>query len=112
MGTSVDKATQSVTTAVASSLVAKSGAGELCGFSVSSGASAGYIMLFDAASAPIDGAVTPMKTYNIAATSTFDKSFPIGRELRFLTGMTIVFSTTGPFSKTASATAMISAETI
>lgn len=102
--------TPTVTSAVASNLVAKSSAGNLYGFQVTSGASAGYALLFNATSLPADGAVTPIKCYSMAATSTLSVDFRPGPALRFGTGLVIGFSTTGCFTLTASATAFISAE--
>lgn len=93
------------TTAVASSLTAKTSAGNCYGFNVLSGASAGYFMLFNSTSAPADGAVTPFKVYKMAADTSLGIHWDVPR--RFSTGITGVFSTTGPFTKTASATAFI-----
>jgi hypothetical protein len=81
----------------------------LFSYQVSTGASAGYIMVFDATAAPADGAVTPaLPSVQIAASSTYNFS-PTNPAL-FANGVTICFSTTGPFSKTASATAMLGAQ--
>lgn len=100
-----------VTSAVASSLVAKAAAGNLYHWTVTSGASAGFVMIFDATSAPVDGAVTPKECVVVAANSTVrDAQADIPD--RFTTGITIVFSTTGCFSKTASATAFIKADAL
>ena len=96
------------TTAVASSLVLKASAGNLYGVNCVAGASAGYLMLFNSTTAPADGAVTPLKVMPIAANAGMAMSFEI--PVRFSTGCTAVFSTTGPFTKTASATAFISGE--
>jgi hypothetical protein len=95
------------TSAVASSLVVKTGTVSFTHIDVVSGASAGFVMVFNATSAPADGAVTPTLCYSLAANSTFSQSYT-GFE-KFTTGLTIVFSTTGCFSKTASATAFIAA---
>jgi hypothetical protein len=92
------------TTAVASSLTA-GGFHFLLALDVVSGASAGYVMVFNTASAPADGAVTPQYCYAMAANSTLT----LGQVLLPTIGnVTIVFSTTGCFTKTASATAFIS----
>lgn len=74
------------------------------GFSVTSGGSAGYLMAFNATSAPADGAVTPIMCRVIAANATLE----VGHgemPMRWSTGLTLVFSTTGCFTKTISATA-------
>lgn len=99
-----------VTSAVASNLVVKASAGNLYGFQVTSGASAGYVLLFNATSLPADGAVTPIKCYAIAANSTIGVDFRPGPPVRFGTGITIGFSTTGCFTLTASTTAFISGD--
>lgn len=98
------------TAAAAGSLVIKASAGNLYSVQVATGATAGYLLLFNATAAPADGAVTPVKAYSIAATSSLDVKFD--PPLRFSTGITAVFSTTGPFIKTISATAFISAEAV
>lgn len=99
-----------VTSAVASSLVLKASAGNFYGANVTAGASAGYVMLFNAAAAPADGAVTPIKTWALAANATLDVRYNV--PIRCGTGITLVFSTTGPFTQTLSATAFISGEAV
>src|SRR6478609_2808042 len=49
------------TTAVAGSQIAKATAGKLYGLNVVAGASAGYVMVYDSATVPADGATTPKK---------------------------------------------------
>lgn len=71
---------------------------------VTTGASAGYLMVFDAVSAPVDGAVTPRECIPVAANSFVAIDFGDTSE-PFVSGLTAVFSTTGCFTKTASATA-------
>jgi hypothetical protein len=60
----------------------------------------GYVMLFDAAGVPGDGAVTPRKVwfYSAATQQTIDKAF--NPPLAMAAGAVLVFSTTGPFTKT------------
>jgi hypothetical protein len=96
------------TAALASSLVVKAGAGNLAAIEISSGATAGWLMLFNATAAPADGAVTPVKAYQVPANVT--ERWEYARPLAFATGITAVFSSTGPFNKTASATVFISGE--
>lgn len=93
------------TTAAAGSIIAKASAGNLYGYEVTAGASAGYLMLFDSTTVPIDGAVTPKKVHAIAANASLSRSF--SPPIRFATGIVAVFSTTGPFTKTISATAFL-----
>lgn len=99
------------TSALAANLVAKGSAGNLVDLEVSADATLAaadwWIMVFDATSAPADGAVTPVKCYYMPATTTTFftgfTGFP-----KFNTGITISISTTGCFTKTASTHAFIS----
>lgn len=94
-----------VSTAVESSHVFKSSAGSLIDAYVTVGASAGFLMIFNAVSAPADGAVTPQDCVPVSAAGT-QSIFTSGAAPEgFTTGITAVFSTTGCFTKTASATA-------
>lgn len=89
----------------------KSSAGVLYGFSVTSGASAGYVLVYNATSAPGDGAVTPAACYAVPASSTVGVAYtPL--PLNFTTGITLVFSTTGCFMQTSSATAFFIGEVL
>jgi hypothetical protein len=94
-----------------SSLVVKNAAGNLYSFHVSadstlSGA-AWWIMVYDLTSAPADGSVTPAKCYALPSGATaFTGAFDAGG-VAFTTGITIGVSTTGCFTKTASAHAFI-----
>lgn len=96
------------TAALASALTLKGAAGNLYSVNLVTGASAGYFMLFNATTAPADGAVAPVKVWQVAANSERAIDFPV--PIRLTTGATLVFSTTGPFTKTASATAFMSGE--
>lgn len=96
------------TAAVGSNLVVKGTPGNLYSWVVTSGASAGYVMIFNATTLPADGAVTPADCRVIAANSTIGSgNYDIPE--RYSTGIVIGFSTTGCFSKAASATAYIRA---
>ena len=64
---------------------------------------AGYLMIFNATSAPADGAVTPVFCFY---TSGAPGSVSYALNTYFSTGITLVYSSTGCFTKTASATAM------
>lgn len=94
-------------TAVEASHVLKASAGSLYGMSITTSTVAGYVLLIDATTAPADGAVTPAKCYQIPSGSTIGILF---EPLAFTTGIVTVFSTTGCFTKTASATAYFSGE--
>lgn len=95
-----------------SSLVLKATPGNLYGFSVEIGATSGYVMVFDAASLPANGAVTPIKCYPVTSNGTNGLlSVSWGSvPAVFTTGITLGFSTTGCFTQTASATAYFSGE--
>jgi hypothetical protein len=67
-------------------------------------------MLFDSTSAPADGAVTPKWVYPIPAGGAINMDW--SRPLAFTNGITVVFSSTGPFAKTADATAYISGQVL
>lgn len=95
-----------VTSAVAGTLVGKASAGNLYGINVVAGASAGFVLITNTTTAPADGAVTPSLCYPVAANGVLNTTFPT--PVAFTTGISISFSTTGCFSKTASATAFIS----
>jgi hypothetical protein len=97
-----------VSTAAEASKVLKASAGNLYAYQVTTGAAAGYVMLFNATSAPVDGAVAPVKCVAVPAGATVGVS-NVPPEY-FSTGITAVFSTTGCFTKTASATAMFSGD--
>lgn len=97
------------TAVAASALAAKSGAGNLYGFSGVATVT-GYFLVFDATAAPADGTVTPKKCYPYP---TANSSFAISwgtTPMHFSTGLTVAFSTTGCFTKTASTTAFLAAD--
>lgn len=96
-----------VSTAAEGSRVIKASAGNLYSVDVTAGATSGYVMLFNATSAPADGAVTPLYCWPLGANQSMARSFNSPPAV-FSTGITAVFSTTGCFTKTASATAFIS----
>lgn len=97
----------SQSTVAEGSRVAKASAGNLYGFECCSGASAGYLMVFDSATVPAEGAVAPKLVYAVAANTSFARQ--VTYPFRCTTGITLVFSTTGPFTKTISATAFLAA---
>lgn len=92
-----------VSTSAGSSLVLKASAGSILSLSATS-ATPGYVMLFDATSAPADGAVTPKYCWQGPV------SGPWPTPAAFATGITAVYSTTGCATKTASATAWFSGQ--
>lgn len=99
-----------VSASVESNHVFKGSAGNLYSLSVTNGTASGYLLLFNATTAPADGAVTPLACYGMpSANSTFALSFG-SVPAYYSTGITAVFSTTGCFTKTASATAFFSGQ--
>jgi len=107
-------ATPITCSALCANLAVKTAAGTLYSFEVSadstlSGA-AWWIMIYNATSAPADGAVTPLKCYAAPSGATsFTGAFASGG-ISFSTGITIGVSTTGCFNKTASTHALISGD--
>lgn len=91
--------------ALESSHVLKASAGNLYSLYVATTTAAGWLMTFNATSAPADGAVTPVEAIQIPANSAAAISFDGAPPDYYSTGIVAVFSTTGPFTKTASATA-------
>jgi hypothetical protein len=110
----LNPASQLASTAVETSHVIKASAGTLYSFEVAadstlSGA-AWWVMIFNATSAPADGAVAPAKCYPLSSGQTgYAGAFAAGG-VSFTTGITIAVSTTGCFSKTSSAHAHISGD--
>jgi hypothetical protein len=87
----------------------KTTSGNLFGFSVTTGATAGYVLVFNSATVPADGAVTPVACYVAPASNTLGVAFtPV--PLTLSNGIVLVFSTSGCFTKTISATSFFLAE--
>ena len=84
--------------------VLKASAGNLYRVVVTTGGTAGYLMVFNATTVPADGAVTPGICRAVAANSTLSVSVA-DMPISWSTGITAVFSSTGCFTKTVSATA-------
>lgn len=100
----VPRATRAASTA----LLAVTGPCSLRAINVAAGASAGWILVVDAAAVPGAGAVEPKRAYAIAANASAEYQFP--NPIQLVKGCVVLFSTTGPFNYTASATAFISAD--
>lgn len=103
----------SSTSALASNQTVKGSAGNLYSFEVSAdstlSAAAWWIMVYNATTAPADGAVTPAKCYaQPAGVTSYAAAFYI--PVQFSSGITIGVSTTGCFTKTASAHGFISGD--
>ena len=97
-----------VSSAAESNHVMKASAGNFYGGYITTGASAGYLMMFNLTSAPTDGAVTPAACIYVPATTSMSLTGIATIPIYWSTGIVMVFSTTGCFTKTASATAYFS----
>lgn len=86
-------------TSLASSFVPKIGPGVLHDCSVTCTATAGYLLIFDSATVPADGAVTPTYSYEIDKGSAGFNFEP--NPWQFKNGLVMVLSSSGPFTKTA-----------
>jgi hypothetical protein len=99
-----------LSTAAEANHVLKAGAGNLYNAYATSTV-AGYLLIFNATSAPADGAVTPQNCIPGALTQSGIYAASInynpGPMEIFTTGITASWSSTGCFTKTASATAFI-----
>ena len=95
-----------VSTALEASHVLKASAGTFYGGDAYAASVPGYVMLFDSATVPADGAVTPLKSWPIAASAGIAVGY--NPPIACANGIVVVFSTTGPFTKTVSATAFFS----
>jgi len=112
-GSSTAGSAMTANAALADNRVVKASAGNLYALNVVTGASAGYVMVFNAISAPADGAVTPVFCIPVAANTGVQLDFTNGTvPTYFSVGITAVFSTTGPYTKTASATAFIAGKAV
>lgn len=94
-----------VSSAVENGHVLKASAGNFYRLAVTTGATAGYVMVFNSTTVPADGAVTPLLCRAVAANSSIEIDHT-GMPQRYSTGISAAFSSTGCFTKTASATAM------
>jgi hypothetical protein len=95
-------------TTLESSHVLKASAGSLLSLSATTTTVAGWVMVFNATSAPVDGAVTPIYAWQVPANGVLTMSWPV--PAAFSTGITVAFSSTGPTTKTASATAFFTGQ--
>ena len=108
--------------AIAASSTLKASGGTLVGFQANNtNTSSRWVLLFDANAVPSDGTVTGCattastrpclaKAYQIGASSTIGVSWSPGPFPLFTTGIILVCSTTGPFTKTATSDCVFSGE--
>lgn len=103
--------TPAPTSAASGSLVVKASAGKLYSAGITTGGSAGYLLIYNATSAPADGAVTPQACIQVDANKTWMGDFvTAGIPETYTTGIVMVFSTTGCFTQTSSSTAFLRAK--
>ena len=108
VGNDLAPITPVATTSLASSLVLKAAPGQLYSATVTTSTTPGYVMVLNATAPPADGAVTPWFCFYMQPLSSQSfGSFGAPADL-YTIGITVVFSTTGCLTKTASATAFIS----
>lgn len=69
---------------------------------------AGWFLMYDAISKPADGSRSPLKAWAVNAGQSIEVEYAL--PIDCAVGCTVVFSTTGPYMLTASATAFISGE--
>lgn len=94
--------------AVETSHVVPAGQAFLHGAQITTGAASGFFMILNAAADPGNGAVKPIKCVVVAAFSTVGISPDSNTIWDFPLGAVLVFSTTGCFTETQSATAYFS----
>lgn len=84
----------------AASLIAKAGPGNLHSVDVRSitASTAQQLMVFDSATVPADGTVTPVRVFDVPAAGSMSRAF--NPPIRCGVGITFALSSTGPFSKT------------
>lgn len=99
--------TQSCTIACASTIV--SGAHSVYGISASATV-AGTILVYDATSCPANGTVTPKKAFAYTVANSPIGISWTGVPMINATGIAVCFSSTGPFTATASTTAFLSVD--
>jgi hypothetical protein len=105
--------TPAACTAACAALVLKASPGIFFGAAITAGATSGYAMLFNLTADPGDGAVTPLKCIATAAGQTVTISPDPGAPAWIMSvGVTLVFSSTGCFTKTESATAYMTGQAL
>jgi hypothetical protein len=98
-----------VSTAAESGRVLKAAKGCIISGYVTTGAVAGYMMIFNSTTVPADGAVAPINCIYVPANTSIGLNWAPQPPEWYSLGIAIAFSTTGCFTKTASATAFFHA---
>lgn len=106
-------ATQVSSSALVANQIVSASPANLLSFNVSAdatlSAAAWWVMIYNAASIPADGIVTPAKCFAMPSGAT-SSSFSFHNPVAFSTGIVVGVSTTGCFTKTSSSHAFISAD--
>ncbi len=92
-------------------LLTLNGPVKLCAVQVTA-TQTGYLMLFDATTKPPDGTVSPLAVFFYSAVDNKTVQQNFDPPIRLTNGGILVFSTTGPYTLTASNAAFISAEVV
>lgn len=79
----------------------------LAAFQINTQGVSGWVLLYDESFVPDDGIQVPIKSWQVGQYATLDWH---GYPIKLLQGCVLVFSSTGPFVQTSSATAIFSAE--
>jgi hypothetical protein len=95
-------------TALETSHVVPGGVKALHGVSVNTTVAGGWFMILNAAADPGNGPVTPLKWIQVGANQTAGLTADPDTMWAFPLGVVLVFSTTGPFTETQSATVVFS----
>jgi hypothetical protein len=98
-------ATPVVSAAAEGSHILKASPGCLVATYVTVGATGGFLLVFNLTTVPGDGAVTPTECIQVLANTTNYLNWAPQPPEWFSNGIVVVFSTTGCFTKTISATA-------
>jgi len=102
-------ATPVVSTVAEGTHILKPSSGCLIAVSVTSGAVSGYLLVYNSITAPVDGTVTPIECVPVGANSLQFINFAPQPPEFYSVGISVVYSTTGCFIQTTSATAFFHA---
>jgi hypothetical protein len=94
-----------VSTTTESGHILKASPGNLYSVTVTTAGTAGFLMTFNSTTVPADGAVTPIDCVVAPASSSTSLNVAGSPPTAYSTGISVALSTTGCFTKTASATA-------
>lgn len=100
--------TSSASAAVETSHVISAVPATMHGILITTGATAGFLLLLNTTTDPGNGAVLPKKCVQVAANQTTALSPDTNTDWLFSVGIVAVFSTTGCYTETQSATAYFS----